>query len=60
MDKILNDKERKTILSMNKYWEEVAKREDKRALRSEFDIVYIMLGHEKILKIIAAYAKKDK
>ena len=52
---ILTDGERKAILSMAKYWREVAGRDDTSPLDRELEQVYRILGR-KILWIVAAYA----
>lgn len=56
MKKLLTKEQISTILSMNTYWEEVWKREDKSPLADELREVIRMFGTG-ILFIIADYAK---
>jgi hypothetical protein len=57
MCKYLTDKEIKTILSKNVYWQEVAQRDDKRPLRHELRDLVAELG-TKLLGIVAEYAEQ--
>jgi hypothetical protein len=57
--KILSDEQRRVLLSMGRYWEEVAKREDASPLVSELRDVYRMLG-TKLLWIVLDCAKREE
>lgn len=59
MNNILMEDEVNKILSMNKYWEKVAKRDDKSPLFNEVYILNNMLKF-RVLPIVAEYAKKQK
>jgi len=59
MKNLLSEEEVSGVLSMNIYWEEVAKREDTSPLRNELRDIVGRLG-TKILFIIAEYAKLQK
>jgi hypothetical protein len=57
--KFLSDEQRRTLLGMGRYWEEVAKREDTSPLVFELRYVYRMLGTTLLWIVLDCAAREE-